>query len=107
MKHRKNKQEIIPPEGGWKERTWYLVDVSFSFGNPIHQSLFYTGFLDKEGYPCGYNGFVPLNGPGGEVVGINSARYCRAIHAIFESKEEIQNRVIKNISEVLIKGAIK
>lgn len=45
---------VIAPEGGWKERTYYAVDVSYSSGNPIHRSVFYTGFLNN-GVPCGYN----------------------------------------------------
>lgn len=50
----KKKQTIIPPEGGWKPQTVYLVEVSFNHQNPIHRALFKTGFL---------NG--PKNGPGG------------------------------------------
>ena len=38
----------------WKERTWYLVDVSYSEFNPIHRALFFTGFL-HDGKPGGYN----------------------------------------------------
>ncbi len=61
------KQEILPPEGGWLEHTWYVVNVSFRAGNPIHRSLFFSGFLNggkpADKIPGGYSGFVPLNGP--------------------------------------------
>ena len=47
---------IIPPISGWKERTYYKVLVSFHKGNPIHQAIFYTGFLNgRNGGPGGYS----------------------------------------------------
>ena len=50
------KQFIVPPESGWEEHTWYLVDVSFRGVNPIHRVLFFSGFLnDKDNGPGGYN----------------------------------------------------
>ncbi len=58
----KNK-ELVPPENGWEERTWYICSVKYNSANPRHKTLFYTGFLDTEGDPAGYNGLVPLNGP--------------------------------------------
>lgn len=50
-------QHIIPPKGGWKERTWYHVEVAFTNTNPIHGALFYSGFL-HDGNPAGYNTLV-------------------------------------------------
>lgn len=51
-----SKTTIIPPEGGWKERTYYVVDVAYSKQNmPPHRAIFYTGFLNgKDGTPGGY-----------------------------------------------------
>jgi len=46
------KPEIIPPNGGWKSCTWYLVDVSYRKGNPIHRSLFYSGFVSLVWFGC-------------------------------------------------------
>ena len=45
---------IVPPEGGWKERTLYAVEVSFNTGNPIHNAVFFSGFL-RDGNPANYN----------------------------------------------------
>jgi len=47
-------QIIIPPENGWEEQTYYIVDVAFSKMNPIHNKIFYVGFLNN-GFPAGYN----------------------------------------------------
>lgn len=75
----KVEREIIPPKNGWKQNTWYIVDISCRPGNPIHESLFYTGFLDN-GKPSGYNGLVPANGPDFEdkPLTINQVVYCKA-----------------------------
>lgn len=82
----KTKQEIIPPKGGWKPHTWYVVDVSYFLGNPIHKSLFFTGFLSKE-HPAGYNCVVPLDTPKGASDEISSVRYMKAIKKLISSKE--------------------
>lgn len=50
---------LLEPEGGWKERTHYVVDVAFNEGNPIHRRILYVGFLNgakgrplSGGYTC-------------------------------------------------------
>jgi len=48
-------RRIFKPVKGWKMQTWYLVKVSFGSGNVIHRALFYTGFLNNDGEPEGYN----------------------------------------------------
>lgn len=54
---------IIKPNDGWLENAWYLVLVSYEPSNPVHHSLFYTGFLNgKNKNPGGYNCLVPING---------------------------------------------
>jgi hypothetical protein len=35
----------IPPEGGWKEGTFYLVDVAHKSTNPVHKALLHVVFL--------------------------------------------------------------
>lgn len=72
------KKEIIPPKDGWKESTHYIVDVSYSSGNPVHRSIFYTGFLDN-GRPCGYN--VIFN-PTSDLSHIGEVHYMKAIRVI-------------------------
>jgi hypothetical protein len=48
--------DIIPPENGWKQKTYYVVDVSFFKGNPVHRRIFYSGFLEDD-TPGAYNQF--------------------------------------------------
>ncbi len=35
---------LIPPDAGWEDRTYYVVEVAFSKSNPIHRSILYLGF---------------------------------------------------------------
>lgn len=51
---------IIPPIGGWKPRTWYVVEVAFNAWNPVFGAIFFTGFLDGRGQPGGYNEIAGL-----------------------------------------------
>jgi hypothetical protein len=77
---------IYPPEDGWKERTWYLVEVSIRPGNPIWKGLFYTGFL-QDGKPSGYNGFFPANcAPTEGSYPIQAARYLKAVKELYATK---------------------
>lgn len=46
---------VVAPIDGWEEQTLYVVDVAFSSSNIIHESLFYSGFLDEDGNPSSYN----------------------------------------------------
>lgn len=59
------KRQINKPQDDWESQTWYIVDVAFNKNNPIHRSLFYSGFLngiDPQGNACnspgGYNKVV-------------------------------------------------
>ena len=50
---------IIDPAGGWKDQTYYVVDVAFRSTNPVHRRVLYVGFM-PEGANC--NG-TPNNRP--------------------------------------------
>jgi len=39
---------VIPPEGGWKENTYYVVDVSYEAHRPICRSILYVGLLGEK-----------------------------------------------------------
>ena len=81
------KTEVHAPEGGWKPRTWYLVDVSYFVGNPVHRSLFFTGFL-QDGKPCGYNCLIPLHGIHDEwPKEWTEVRYLKAIREVISEDE--------------------
>jgi hypothetical protein len=70
---------IHPPEGGWKERTYYVVDVRMHLTNPVHRVIFYSGFLD-DGTPCGYNQL--WHGVYEDRYNIKDAYYLKAIRKI-------------------------
>lgn len=46
--------KILPPTEGWKEHTYYLVEVSYRPSNPVHLAIFAVGFL-REGVPGNYS----------------------------------------------------
>lgn len=55
------------PEGGWKERTYYVVDVTFHATNPVHRAILYTGFWDKRrNCPGGYSSLFQGTYEGGK-----------------------------------------
>jgi len=81
------KKEIIPPEGGWKESTYYIVEVSFSRTNPVHRKIFYSGFL-IEGFPAGYNQLFAGRDTG--FVTIKNVFYLKALKEI-EYHESMPN----------------
>jgi hypothetical protein len=60
------KSEIIAPEGGWADQSYYEVEVSVCETNPIFNAILYTGFVDKErpDLPGGYS-FIMSPGMGG------------------------------------------
>lgn len=45
------KRQVIPPEGGWKERTHYVVEVSYRPTNPIFRRILYVGFIRDPARP--------------------------------------------------------
>lgn len=54
---------IIPPEGGWEQKSWYLVECSVSLNNHVFEGLLYTGFLnDYNKQPGSYSCIVARNG---------------------------------------------
>lgn len=59
----------MKPENGWKAQTYYRVQVSLYRGNCTHESIFYSGFLEK-GEPSAYSCF--LNPTYDEVIKYNS-----------------------------------
>lgn len=76
------KRTIIPPVGGWVSRRIYIVDVSYGKDNPIHRSLFYSGFLDDKGNPAGYNHLHNVNDDQWTSNVISNAHYLKAVSII-------------------------
>ena len=70
---------IIPPADGWRPQTYYIVEASFSTTNPIHDYVFFSGFLNgKEDTPGGYNHFDITD----EYTEIHAAHYLKVKAAI-------------------------
>ena len=56
--------ELIEPENGWKEKTYYLAMVSLRPGNPEHEVIFFSGFLNgRDPYDKRYRKFMSGNKP--------------------------------------------
>jgi hypothetical protein len=85
MKMAKTKK-VIAPLRGWEEHTWYIVDVAYFKGNPIHRALFFTGSLE-DGEPSGYNRVVSLQTPGGDYERITSIFYLKAVRRLISAKQ--------------------
>jgi len=78
------KTTIIPPTNGWKENTYYLVDVAHSPGNPIHRAILSVRSIHSTGIPNG----VVWSGTYGEPSGVLSLRYLKGIQEIPFGKSE-------------------
>lgn len=83
---RNHKQTIIPPEGGWKENSVYLVEVAYRETNPAHRAMFYTGFL-HDGRPAGYNSVIQPSSQVNNGASIGEVRFLRAVKLIAASEE--------------------
>lgn len=84
------KKEIILPDGGWEEKTYYLVEVSWSSANPIHKAIFYTGFLNGYKGPGGYNQLYSGSYDHYEDHSISGVYYMKVIRELV-SKEEMKS----------------
>ena len=71
---------IIPPKEGWKEKSYYVIEIARSISNVIYRAIFYTGFLNN-GEPWGYNAVGVFNRDDRFTV-IQDLFYCKAIRLI-------------------------
>lgn len=55
---------VYPVDFKFEPQTYYHVKVSWFNGNPLHDSILYTGFLDKNGWPLGYHAIWNPSGDG-------------------------------------------
>ncbi len=91
------KTTIIGPSTGWKADTYYLVDAAFNKHNPVHRSIFYSGFL-RDGKPDGYNTVFNATYDGyhnNEIDGLYYIRvikelYCDDVHEFNDADSEIK-----------------
>ena len=50
-----NKKGVILNNIELKDDSYYIVDVAYASTNPIHRSILFTGFLDKDKLPGAYS----------------------------------------------------
>jgi len=78
-------KEIVTPEGGWKEHTYYVIQVSYSSNNPVHTAILGVGFLKEDGSPGNYSEI--WNNSYGGVKTFRSAWYIEVVKVIGRIKE--------------------
>jgi hypothetical protein len=92
----RKRQRIEPLEGGWKSRTYYVVDACFSPDNPISRYVFFTGFIGSGGYPEGYNEFCCTE----DRTRISEALYVKAIKELW-TEENITQTMFTDLPPLL------
>ena len=75
--------QVLPPKEGWKNHTYYLVEVSFSQSNPVHLAILGVGF-------------VGINAPKG-VPGNYSEIWCNAYSRPYKFREAHYIKAIKEL----------
>jgi len=68
---------VLPPDDGWQGQAYYIVDVAYNVHNPVHRTIFYSGFL-QNGEPAGYSKLWESNKP--DI--ISNLHYLRAVKKI-------------------------
>jgi len=90
---KRKRQHILMNGFEFKERTYYVVEVSLFHGNPIFQDIFYTGFLNGgNGYPGGYNKFFNSDKE------FKDVSYIKIIREIDTSIDN-ENKTVRNVLE--------
>ena len=94
---------LAKPEGGWKQNTFYFVEVAWNINNPIHPAIFYSGFLDSKGNPDGYSCiFNPTYDCVQHHEYLDGLAYFSVIREIISGEEwKVKERNIRLPSEVL------
>lgn len=80
---------VIKPEGGWKESTYYVVEVAFRSNNPVHRAILFTGFLNgrKPGEPGAYS-YLTSPGYDDSTEPYDAAFYLRAVRELCDDNLE-------------------
>lgn len=87
------KQYIYPLQKGWKENTWYIVEIAFSKFNPVFKALFYSGFLNEGTFtPGGYNRLVGSTLAGKET--IKDVYYMKVLKELISDKDMDYEKVV-------------
>lgn len=88
------KGTCIPPEGGWQNQTYYVVDIAWRDSNPVHRAILYVGFVPSTppkvphfpqlagGYTCIMQDMATYMVDGISFSCVQHAYYIKAIAAI-------------------------
>ena len=74
-------KQINIPESGWKEHTWYRVNISMNANNPVFEGLLYTGFVN-DGKPEGYSLLMSGTTPD-ETILYRELHYLEVVQELF------------------------
>lgn len=92
------KRGVIPPEEGWKENTYYIVDVAFNRHNPVHKAIFFTGFLNgRDGGPGGYNQLFNPSWEGHQELG--DMYYVKAVELLENVTQHMEPEDVEETDE--------
>ena len=72
---------IIPPEGGWKPKTYYAVHVAVEHSNPVWGAIFYSGFLDDT-EPNQPGGYASVWTGGSDRIPYSRLHYLKTLHPL-------------------------
>ncbi len=85
----------VPPPGGWKNQTYYVIDISWSSSNPAYRAILYVGFVpsskecagSRSRFPQLAGGYTSIMQDEGStrdngIMSIQDAYYIKAIAAI-------------------------
>jgi len=75
-----DKKTIIPPEGGWRARTYYAVAVAVNRSNPVWGAIFYSGFLNGLGETPG--GYAEVWSGCSDAIAYGDLYYLEALHVL-------------------------
>ena len=70
----------IPPEGGWEEYTYYVVEVSIEQGSPIFEAILKTDFIHEGNLPIYCKVFTRNSHC--DICDITELQYIKAIRKI-------------------------
>lgn len=80
--------QLFGPVEGWKEQTYYVVDVALSKHNPIHRAILFVGFITNPERPLGGGYSCILNGKYEDPADASRIFYLKAICEIKEMRNE-------------------
>ena len=94
------KQIIIPPKNGWKEQTYYVIEVAYGTNNMIHTAILAVGFINDNDTFGGYT-YIFGRTYDPEIKNVNEAYYMKALHEI-DMTTSNEGKIPKQLSNLNI-----